>query len=142
MPAQARSSHKSHRRQGSGCLRETCLLFLRIRTYNPRMKSTLYRVTFLNHGKVYTLYAKAVDSGRLWGFIEVSGLLFDMHEGLVVDPSEERLRNEFGHTQTLHLPIQTVLRVEEVEKKGPSAIRDAGSGESVVTPFPLSAKPR
>jgi len=106
------------------------------------MKSTLYRVTFLNHGKVYTLYAKAVDSGRLWGFIEVSGLLFDVHEGLVVDPTEERLRDEFGHTRTLHLPIQTVLRVEEVEKKGQSAIRDAGSGESVVTPFPVPAKPR
>jgi len=106
------------------------------------MKHTLYRVTFLNHGKVYTLYAKQVDSGRLWGFIEVAGLLFDVHEGLVVDPTEERLREEFGHTQTLHLPIQTVLRVEEVEKKGLSAIRDAASGESVVTPFPLPARPR
>jgi len=106
------------------------------------MKNTLYRVTFLSHGKVYTLYAKGVDSGRLWGFIEVSGLLFDIHEGLVIDPSEERLREEFRHTQILHLPIQTVLRVEEVEKKGQSAIRDASSGESVVTPFPFPAKPR
>jgi len=106
------------------------------------MKNTLYRVTFLNHGKIYTLYAKVVDSGRLWGFIEVSGLLFDVREGVVVDPGEERLREEFGHTQTLHLPIQAVLRVEEVEKKGPSAIRDAGSGENVVTPFPLPVKPR
>jgi len=106
------------------------------------MKSTLYRVTFLSHGKVYTLYAKDVDSGRLWGFIEVSGLLFDVHEGVVVDPTEERLRDEFGHTKTLHLPIQAVLRVEEVEQKGKSAIRDAASGEHVVTPFPLPAKPR
>jgi len=106
------------------------------------MKNTLYRITFLNHGKAYTLYAKAVDSGRLWGFIEVSGLLFDMHEGVVVDPTEERLREEFGHTRTLHLPLQAVLKVEEVEKKGVSAIQDAAPGESVVTPFPLPAKPR
>jgi len=106
------------------------------------MKNTLYRVTFLSHGKVYTLYAKDVDSGRLWGFIEVSGLLFDVHEGLVIDPGEERLREEFGHTQRLHLPIQTVMRVEEVEKKGQSLIRDASTGERVVTPFPLPAKPR
>jgi len=106
------------------------------------MKNTLYRVSFLNHGKVYTLYAKHVDSGRLWGFIEVTGLVFDVHEGIVIDPTEERLREEFSHTQTLHLPIQTVLRVEEVEKKGQSAIRDAASGENVVTPFPLPAKPR
>jgi len=106
------------------------------------MKHTLYRVTFLRHGKVYTLYANQVDSGHLWGFIAVTGLLFDMHDGVVVDPTEERLREEFRHTKTLHLPIQAVLTVEEVEKKGPSAIRDAASGESVVTPFPLSTRPR
>jgi len=106
------------------------------------MKNTLYRVTFLSHGKVYTLYARNVDSGHLWGFIEVSGLLFDVHDGLLVDPTEERLRDEFRHTQTLHLPIQAISRVEEVEKKGQSVIRDANSGESVVTPFPLPARPR
>jgi hypothetical protein len=38
--------------------------------------------------------------------------------------------------------MQSVLRVEEVEQKGKSAIRDAATGENVVTPFPLSAKPR
>ncbi len=103
---------------------------------------TLYRVTFLSHGKVYALYARQVESGRLWGFVEVSDLVFDVHDGLVVDPTEERLRDEFAGTRTLHLPMQSVLRVEEVEKKGPSAIRDASTGEAVVTPFPLPARPR
>jgi len=64
------------------------------------------------------------------------------HDGLVVDPTEERLRDEFAGTRTLHLPMQSVLRIEEVEKKGPSAIRDASTGEAVVTPFPLPARPR
>ena len=102
----------------------------------------LYKVSFLNHGKVYELYARRVDSGRLWGFVEVAELVFDVHAGLVVDPTEERLRDEFGNTRALHLPMQAILRVEEVEKKGQSAIRDAESGEKVVTPFPLPAKPR
>jgi len=103
---------------------------------------TLYKVTFLAHGKVYALYARQVESGRLWGFVEVSDLVFDVHDGLVVDPAEERLRDEFRDTRTLHLPMQSVLRVEEVERKGQSAIRDAASGEAVVTPFPLPARPR
>ena len=30
----------------------------------------------------------------------------------------------------------------KVEKKGQSAIRDAATGEKVVTPFPMPAKPR
>ena len=99
------------------------------RSYNPAMSKTLYKVSFLNHGKVYELYAGRVESGRLWGFVEVYDLVFDVHDGIVVDPTEERLRDEFGNTRTLHLPMQSVLRVEEVEKKGQSAIRDAVSGE-------------
>jgi hypothetical protein len=34
------------------------------------------------------------------------------------------------------------VRIEEVEKKGQSAIRDAATGESVVTLLPLPARPR
>ena len=105
------------------------------------MAKPLYKVTFLNHGRIYELYARSVASGSLWGFTEIAGLVFDVHEGVVVDPTEERLRDEFGNTRVLHLPMQSVVRIEEVEKKGQSAIRDAGTGE-VVTPFPMPAKPR
>lgn len=106
------------------------------------MTKPLYKVTFLNHGEIYELYARSVHSGSLWGFTEIAELVFDVHEGVVVDPTEERLRDEFGNTRVLHLPMQSVLRIEEVEKKVQSAIRDAGSGEKVVTPFPMPARPR
>ena len=102
----------------------------------------LFKVTFLNHGRIYALYARRVSSGSLWGFTEVADLVFDVNDGVVIDPTEERLRDEFGDTRVLHLPMQSVIRIEEVEKKGPSAIRDAATGESVVTPFPMPAKPR
>ncbi|WP_058836244.1 DUF1820 family protein [Luteimonas abyssi] len=106
------------------------------------MFKSLYKVSFLNLGKVYEVYARQVASGSLWGFVEVADLVFDVHDGLVVDPTEERLRDEFAQPRVLPLPMQSVLRVEEVERKGQSAIRDAESGERVVTPFPLPAKPR
>jgi hypothetical protein len=102
----------------------------------------LFMVTFLNHGRIYALFARRVSSGSLWGFTEVADLVFDVNDGVVIDPTEERLRDEFGDTRVLHLPMQSVIRIEEVEKKGPSAIRDAATGESVVTPFPLPARPR
>jgi hypothetical protein len=110
------------------------------RSYNRGMK--LYKVTFLNHGRVYELYARRVTGSSLWGFTEVGDLVFDVNDGVVIDPTEERLRDEFGNTRVLHLPMQSVVRVEEVDRKGQSAIRDAATGESVVTPFPLPAKPR
>ena len=106
------------------------------------MAKPLYKVIFLNHGKVYELYARKVTSSTLWGFTEVAELVFDVHDGLVVDPTEERLRDEFGTARVLHLPMQSIIRIEEVEKKGKSAIRDAETGENVVTQFPLPAKPR
>ena len=106
------------------------------------MNTKLYKITFLNHSKVYELYARQVVASGLWGFTEVSELVFDLHDGLVVDPTEERLRDEFGSTKVLHLPMQSIIRIEEVERKGQSVIRDAATGEKVVTPFPLPAKPR
>src|SRR3546814_7429203 len=97
------------------------------------MSKPLYKIVFHNHGKVYELYARRVAASAIWGFTEVGELVFDVHDGVVVDPTEERLRDEFGNTRALHLPMQSIVRVEEVEKKGQSAIRDAESGEKVVT---------
>ena len=98
----------------------------------------LFKITFLNQGKSYELYARHVGTSALWGFTEVAELVFEPRgEGLVVDPTEERLREEFGATRVLHLPLHAVIKVEEVEKRAPAAIRDAASGEKV-TPFPLA----
>ncbi|HLS83503.1 MAG TPA: DUF1820 family protein [Arenimonas sp.] len=102
----------------------------------------LYKVTFLNAGKVYELYARRVSASQLWGFTEVADLVFDVNEGMVVDPTEERLRDEFAHTRVLHLPMQSVVRVEEVDRRGQLSIRDASTGEKVVTPFPMPPKAR
>ncbi|MGH8031694.1 MAG: DUF1820 family protein [Luteimonas sp.] len=106
------------------------------------MPKPLYKIVFLNHGKIFELYARRVSASDIWGFTVIGELVFDVHAGIVVDPTEERLRDEFGSTRALHLPMHSIVRIEEVEKKGPSAIRDAESGEKVVTPFPLPVKPR
>ena len=100
-------------------------------------QKSLFKVVFLNHGKVYELFAEGVMSSGLWGFVEVSDLVFDTPDGIVVDPTEEKMRDEFADAKVLHLPIQSVLRVEEVQKRGKCMIRDRQSGEKV-TPFPIS----
>ncbi len=97
----------------------------------------LYKIVFLNNGKVYELYSEGVASSGLWGFVEVSDLVFESSDGLVVDPTEEKMRQEFEHASVLHLPIQSVLRVEEVKQRGQCLIRDRESGEKV-TPFPVT----
>jgi hypothetical protein len=99
----------------------------------------LYKVTFASAGKIYELYAREVASSSLWGFVEIAELVWDA-EGVVIDPTEERLRDEFGSSRRLHLPMHAVLRVEEVERRGQLAIRDSTSGDRIVTPFPLPGK--
>jgi hypothetical protein len=97
----------------------------------------LYRIAFLNHGKVYELFCSGVCSSGLYGFVEVTGLIFEDKDSLVIDPTEEKMRNEFDGVEVLHLPMHSVLRVEQVRKKGQAVIRDRESGEKV-TPFPMS----
>lgn len=102
----------------------------------------LYKVTFLHLGKCYELYARHVDTSPLWGFTEIGELVFEpAGSGLLVDPTEERLREEFADTRVLHLPMQSIVRIEEVERKGALVIREASDGQKV-TPFPLPTKPR
>jgi len=96
----------------------------------------LFRIAFLNHGKVYELFCTGVCTSGLLGFVEVSGLEFGDQDSLVVDPTEEKMRDEFDGVEILHLPMHSVLRVEQVKKKGQAVIRDRESGEKV-TPFPI-----
>ena len=99
-------------------------------------KEKLFRVAFLNQGKVYELFCTGVCTSDLLGFVEVSGLMLEGKDSLVVDPTEEKMRDEFDGVEVLHLPMHSVLRVEQVKKKGQAVIRDRESGEKV-TPFPV-----
>ncbi len=93
----------------------------------------LYKIVFLNHGKVYELYARRVASAGLYGFIEIGDLVFSQDNQLVVDPVEEKIREEFADVEVLHLPFHSVLRVEQVKRRGQCAIRDHESGEKFVS---------
>lgn len=101
----------------------------------------MYKIVFHNQGKVYELFARKVRSSDLYGFLEVAELEFDLDDGVVVDPTEERMREEFADTETLYLPMHGVMRVEKVKRRGQSVIRERSSGEKV-TPFPVDGDRR
>ena len=96
----------------------------------------LYKVTFLNQGQVYEIYAKRVSQGGLLGFVEVEGLVFGQKTRVVVDPTEERLQREFEGVKRCYLPMHSVVRVDEVEKQGPSRISEAPKGNVAAFPVP------
>jgi hypothetical protein len=104
-------------------------------------KDRIYKVIFQNQGNVVELYARQVTQGNLFGFIEVEDLIFGARSEVVVDPTAESLRAEFGEARRLFIPLHAVHRIEEVEREGVSRMRASESKESVVRAFPFPAMP-
>jgi hypothetical protein len=101
-------------------------------------KKHLYRVQFINQGKVYEIYAKRVGQGNLFGFIEIEGIVFGEKSSVVIDPSEERLKGEFEDVSITYIPMHAVIRIDEVQKQGTAKIvaLDGKSENVVAYPFP------
>lgn len=94
----------------------------------------MYKFSFLNQGKVYEIYCRKVSGSELsYGFVEASELVFENDRTVVIDPTEERLREEFADVEVLHVPMHSVIRIEEVRKRGPCVIRDSKTGEKVTS---------
>ena len=104
--------------------------------------SHIFRIMFVNQGKVYEVYARKVNHGELFGFIEVEDLVFGERSSVVLDPSEERIKSEFAGVKRTFLPLHSVLRIDEVKKQGVSKITALEGGASVAQfPMPLYSVP-
>ena len=103
----------------------------------PSMASShIFKIMFVNQGKVYEVYARKVSQGRLFGFIEVEELVFGERSTVVLDPGEERIKSEFAGVKVTMLPMHSILRIDEVKKQGVSKV-SAFEGSNV-SPFPMS----
>ena len=102
----------------------------------------IYKVIFYNQDKVYELYAKAIYQSEMYGFIEIEEVLFGERSQMIVDPAEEKLKNEFGGVSRSYIPMHSIIRIDEVEKEGVGKIVDSGAtGTGNVSAFPLPGKP-
>jgi hypothetical protein len=104
-------------------------------------KDCMFKIVFLNQGNVVELYARQVAQGSLFGFIEAEDLVFGGRSEVVVDPTEEGLRSEFGQAKRLYLPMHAVLRIEEVEHEGVARMRAVQGDEGTVRTFPMPVFP-
>ncbi len=102
--------------------------------------SHIFKILFVNQGKVYEIYARKVSHGSMLGFLEVEELVFGEKSSIVLDPGEERIKAEFAGVKRTFLPMHSVLRVDEVRKQGVSKI-SALEGGTNVSLFPLGLPP-
>ena len=92
-------------------------------------KKGIYKVVFVQLGEIYEVYAEAIYQSDMYGFIEVEEYIFDQKSQIVVDTSEEKLKNEFKGVQRSYIPINCIMRIDEVDKKGTSKITSSDSAK-------------
>jgi hypothetical protein len=110
-----------------------------LRSITP-MSETKYRVVFQNNGQVVELYVKSIYQSDLYGFIEVEEYLFGQKSSVVLDPTEDKLRSEFANVKRSYIPMQHIIRIDEVEHVGQVKSVKAEGG-ATVSVMPPRAKP-
>lgn len=95
----------------------------------------LYRVSFVNQDKVYEVYVRHVYQSDMWGFIQLENFVFGNRSELLVDPSEDKLKQEFADVNTCYVPMQAIIRIDEVKREGVAKISDAKGN---ITAFPMT----
>ena len=96
----------------------------------------IYKVIFMNQGKLYEVYARKVSQDGFWGFIEVEQMVFGERGGVVVDPGEEKLKTEFEGVKKSFIPMHSVVRIDEVAREGTAKIVTIEGGGNV-SQFPV-----
>ena len=101
-------------------------------------KKGIYKVVFVQLGEIYEVYAEAIYQSDMYGFIEVEEYIFDQNSQIVVDTSEEKLKNEFKGVQRSYIPMNAIIRIDEVNESGEAKIK---KNKDQVSPFPLNIHP-
>ena len=99
--------------------------------------SHIFKVLFVNQGKIYEVYARKVSHGELFGFVEVEELVFGERSTVVVDPGEERIKSEFAGVKRTYIPMHSIVRIDEVRKQGVSKISPYEGGNVAQFPMPV-----
>lgn len=103
-------------------------------------KQSIYKVIFHNQGKIYEVYARSVEQGDIFGFIQIERLVFGEKDALVVDPAEENLKSEFNHVTRAYIPMHSVVRIDLMDKRGVAKITDCDEQGKNVMAFPMYTK--
>ncbi len=99
----------------------------------------VFRIKFRHQDQLVELYAHGVNQSSMMAFVEISELIFDNKTDVLIDPSEEKLKGEFGGVKSTYIPIHAIIRIDEVEKTGNNKIRPLSEKEAhlgTITPFP------
>jgi hypothetical protein len=102
---------------------------------------SVYKVIFQNGGQVFEVFARQIYQSDMWGFIEVEEFVFGERSQILVDPGEEKLKTEFNGVRRSYIPMQAIIRIDEVDKEGSAKVSDVKPMEGNIANFPLNPIP-
>lgn len=100
----------------------------------------VYRVLFHNQGKIFDVFVRSVGRAELFGFLELQDFVFSKPSSMVIDPTEDKLRNEFEAVNKVFVPIAHVERIDEVAEVGEAKITEADG--TLIHQFPTPQRPK
>lgn len=105
----------------------------------------IYKVVFVNQEQIYEVFVKNVYQSDIYGFVIIEDFVFGEKSPIVVDPTEERLRIEFDGVNRSFIPMQRIIRIDQVNKRGAAKIanltKDGAEGfNKVSTLYPPDKK--
>jgi hypothetical protein len=103
------------------------------------MKSkSVYKIIFIQLGEIYEVFANQIFQSDMYGFIEVEDYIFNKDKQLVVDPTSEKLKNEFAKVERSYIPLNSIIRIDEVKETGEAKIKEH---KGQVSQFPMNIQP-
>ena len=88
--------------------------------------------------EIYEVFAKQIYQSDMYGFIEVEDYIFKKDKQLVVDPAAEKLKNEFNKVERSYIPINSIVRIDQVNESGEAKIKE---NKGQISPFPINIQP-
>ena len=98
----------------------------------------VYKIIFIQLGEIYEIFSRQIYQSDMYGFIEVEEYIFNKDKQLVVDPSSEKLKNEFNKVERSYIPINSIVRIDEVDETGEAKIKE---NKDEISPFPINIQP-
>ena len=77
---------------------------------------SLYKVYFKWKEKDVELMAKSLDLTHPY-FVSIKDIVFTDKQSLIIDPSQDEVQKQFGKSNHLMIPFQTVILIEEVNEE-------------------------
>ena len=97
----------------------------------------VYKIIFHNGKQIFEVYAKHIYQSDMWGFVEIEEMLFGERSAILVDPVEEKLKSEFSGVKRSYIPMQSIIRIDEVDKQGAAKVSEGGDASKIAN-FPLT----